>query len=181
MMLTWFLRRRIAAFERAYGYDMGYARDLLAADRTAFLAFARVLGFAAWRRDAPAATYFAAKIAATAAEDCGPCTQLAVTMAERAGVGPGDLRAVLAGDTPGMSDDARLGWCFARAVLAHDPACAALRRQIAGAWGERAAVSVAFAVTAGRLFPTLKYGLGHGVACAQLRVAGAAVDMARAA
>jgi hypothetical protein len=171
-MLNWWLRRRIAAFERTYGYDMGYARAMLAADRGAFLAFSRIMGLAKWRRDAPVAAYYAAKIAATAAEDCGPCTQLAVTMAEREGCAPSDLRAIVAGNTAAMSEDARLGYAFARATLAHDGEADALRAEITRRWGERAVISLAFAITVGRLFPTLKYAVGHGVACTRVCVAG---------
>ena len=141
----------------------------------------RLMGFSAWHRDVPAAAYFAAKIAATAAEDCGPCTQLMVTMAERAGVPAATLRAVLAGDAQAMGDEAALGWQFACAVLAHDPAAEALRRRIGQLWGQRAVISLSYAITAGRLYPTLKYALGHGIACARVSVAGAPMPVARAA
>jgi hypothetical protein len=40
------------------------------------------------------------------AEDCGPCTQLAVTMAEQEGVAPEILRAIIAGDVHAMPDRA---------------------------------------------------------------------------
>jgi hypothetical protein len=180
-MLNFLLRRRLASFEADYDYNMDYAREILAADRGAFMKFAGVMGFSAWRRDVPAAAYFAAKIAATAVEDCGPCTQLMVTMAERAGVPAATLRAVLAGDARAMGDEAALGWQFARAVLAHDPAAEALRRRVAELWGRRAVISLAYAITAGRLFPTLKYALGHGAACARVSVAGAAMPVSRAA
>ena len=43
---------------------------------------------------------------------------------------------------------------------------------IAKTWGRRAVVSLAFAITASRLFPTLKYALGHGHACRKLDVEG---------
>jgi hypothetical protein len=180
-VLNFLLRRRIAAFEVGFDYNMDYAREILAADRGAFMKFGGVMGFSAWRRDVPAAAYFAAKIAATAAEDCGPCTQLMVTMAERAGVPAATLRAVLAGDERAMGDEAALGWRFARAVLAHDSAAEMSRRRIAELWGQRAVISLSFAVTAGRLFPTLKYALGHGVACVRVSVAGAPMKVARAA
>ncbi|MEJ0045934.1 MAG: carboxymuconolactone decarboxylase family protein [Rhodospirillales bacterium] len=115
-MLNWLLRRRIAAFETRYDYDMGYAREILATDRGAFMKLGGLMGFSAWRRDVPPAAYFAASIAATAAEDCGPCTQLIVTMAEHAGVSAATLHAVLRGDVGAMGEDAALGWQFAREV-----------------------------------------------------------------
>jgi hypothetical protein len=39
-----------------------------------------------------------AKIVAAVTEDCGPCTQLAVTMAERDGLSAETLRAIVAED-----------------------------------------------------------------------------------
>ena len=39
-------------------------------------------------------------------------------------------------------------------------------------WGTRALVSVAFAITAARLYPTVKYALGHGEACTRVAVGG---------
>ena len=39
-------------------------------------------------------------------------------------------------------------------------------------WGKRALVSLAFAVTGARIFPTLKYAMGHGRACTRVTVGG---------
>lgn len=115
------------------------------------------------------------------AEDCGPCTQLAVTMAERAGCRPEVLRAIVARDAARLPDAAALGLRFADAVLRRDPGAEGARQEVLRRWGKRALVSLGYAVTAGRLFPTLKYALGHGAACARVRVAGEAVAPRRAA
>jgi hypothetical protein len=42
-------------------------------------------------------------------------------------------------------------------------------------WGRRAVVSLAFAITAARVYPTVKYALGHGKACTRVVVGGAPV------
>jgi hypothetical protein len=39
-------------------------------------------------------------------------------------------------------------------------------------WGQRALVSLAFAITAARIDPTVKYALGHGKACMRVVVGG---------
>jgi hypothetical protein len=52
-MLKWLMRRRIAAFERAYGYDTSYARDILEASPRAALLFGRIQAVAGFRRDVP--------------------------------------------------------------------------------------------------------------------------------
>ena len=171
-MLSWLIRNRLAAFERKYDYDISYAREILAADRKAFLIFAKLSALGSYRRDVPRDVFWAAKLCGTVAEDCGPCTQLTVAMALDDGATPRTLASVLAGHDAQLPEDVRLGALFARASLAHDPAADPLREEIVRRWGARALVSLAFGITAARVFPTIKYALGHGKACQRVVVAG---------
>lgn len=180
-MLKWLLRRRLDAFERDFDYDASYVRDILAADPGAALRFGRVQAFGQYCRDLPRAAWYAAGIAGTMAEDCGPCTQLGVTMAEREGIPAATLRAIVARDVAAMPPDVALAFCFTQAVLAHDPAADDLRAQILDRWGSRAVVSLAFAITAARMYPTMKYALGHGRTCQRVSVGGATVPVLRQA
>src|SRR5262249_32537906 len=123
----------------------------------------------------------AATLTAAKAEDCGPCTQLGVTMAERAGVAPAVLRAVLLEDDRAMSADAVLGFRFARAVLAHGAEADELRETIVPRRGKHALSSLAFGIAAVRVFPTVKYALGHGEACTRVTVGGSPVAVLREA
>src|SRR5262245_52810858 len=93
-MLRWFIRRRLAAFERTFAYDLGYARQILDADTGAMLALARTQGLGRYRRDVPLDVYYAAKLTSVLAEDCGPCTQLVVAMGLRDGASRAALAAV---------------------------------------------------------------------------------------
>jgi hypothetical protein len=102
-----------------------------------------------------------------------------VTMAEREGVAPATIKAILAGDERAMTPDAALGFRFAQAVLRHDPAADALREKIVARWGRRALVSLAFGITAARMYPTLKYALGYGRACTRVTVAGDSTAVTR--
>ena len=194
-MLKWLIKNRLNAFERRFGYDVTYARELLATDTRAFLHYARLAGLSGYRRDVPVDVYHAAKLTAVVAEDCGPCSQLVVAMALGDGVDPRTVAAVIEGNEEStvaenaaenaqsgavLGEPARLGVRFARAVLAHDPAADELREIITRRWGPRAVVSLAFAITASRLFPTLKYALGHGQACRRIEVAGELVVPRRA-
>lgn len=169
-MIGWWIRRRIRAFERHYGYDMQYARDMLAISGTGFRRFAPVMEMAAYREDAPAAAWFAAKLAATLVEDCGPCTQLGLDMAAEAGIPAGVLRAIVRGDVDAMGAEAALGWRFAQAVLARQAQADELRQEIRRRWGDRALLSLALGIAAVRVFPSVKYALGHGHACTRLRI-----------
>jgi len=137
--------------------------------------FSRVTALGQFRRDIPIDVWCTAGIAAVRHEDCGPCTQLGVTMAERAGVSPAVLSAVLADNPNAMPPDVALVWKFTRATLAHDAVADEYRDAIVKRWGRRALVSLAFAITAARIYPTVKYALGHGKACTRVVVGGAPV------
>lgn len=179
-MLKALLSRTIDKFEKAWAYDASYMRDLLALSPWAFIKFGMVASLG-HRREAPAAAMAAAGIVGTLAEDCGPCTQISVDIAAKSGVDPAVLRAILAGDTAAMGPDASLAYRFARASLARDMEAAdPLRDEIVRRWGQQGLVAVSLALTTARMYPTLKYALGHGRACSKVVVAGAPADFHRA-
>lgn len=174
-MIRWLLRRAITRFEREWKYDAGYLRDILDASPRAAWLFSRAAALGQFRRGVPLEPWYAAGITAVRHEDCGPCTQLGVAMAERAGVSPAVLRAVLADDAEGMPADVALAWRFTRATLAHDAAADEYREAIVKRWGRIGLVSLAFTITAARIYPTVKYALGHGKACMRVVVGGTPV------
>jgi hypothetical protein len=180
-MFSWLIRRKIDAFEKAYDYDMSYMRDVLESDPAAARLFAQASAIGRYRKGVPAAAWYAAKLAGLMAEDCGPCTQLVIKMAEREGVAASTLRAIVARDAGAMPEPVALAYRFADAALKHDAAADGLREQIVARWGKKALVSLGFAVTAARLYPTLKYAMGHGQACTRVTVGGAPVPVLRRA
>ena len=171
-MIKWALRRWLDKFERDWNYDASYMREMVDVSPRAAWLFSRVTALGRFRRDLPIEAWCAAGITAVRHEDCGPCTQLAVTMAERAGVSSADLRAMLADEPAAMPPDVALVWRFTRATLAHDAAADDYREVIVERWGPRALISLAFAITAARIYPTVKYALGHGKACMRVVVGG---------
>ena len=176
-MMKWMLRKWIDKFERDWKYDAGYMREMVDASPRAAWLFSRVTAMGQFRRDVPMEAWCAAGITAVRSEDCGPCTQLGVAMAERSGVSPEVLRAVLSDDEDAMPADVALVWRFTRATLAHDPAADEYRQEIVKKWGKRALISLAFAITAARVYPTVKYALGHGKACMRIVVGGTPVAL----
>lgn len=180
-MLKWLIRNRLDAFARTWDYDMSYARELLDTDIGAFMAFAKTQKMNHYRKGVPKEVHYAAKIAGLLVEDCGPCTQLVVTMALRDGVDAKAIAAVVRGDDAAMSEDIRLGVTFVRAVIAHAPVADELRARIVERWGQKGVVSLTFAVIMARMFPTLKYGLGYGQACQRVMVAGSSIAVLREA
>jgi hypothetical protein len=174
-MLRWLIHRKLAAYERQNAYDLTYAREILAADFGAFMRLGKVTNALAWHRDVPLDVYYGVKLTTIVAEDCGPCTQLVVTMALADKLDPKIIRAVLTNDLA-AAGDAALGVRFARGVLAHSADADEPRAEIERRWGSRAVVSCAYAVCAARFFPTLKYALGHGHACQKVVVDGTSVQ-----
>jgi hypothetical protein len=174
-MLRWLMRKGITAFERQWNYDASYVHEMIEADPRAAWMFQRAAALGKYRKDVPADALAAAGITAVRHEDCGPCTQLGVAMAERAGVDPKVLRAVLTETPLMMPPDVALAWRFTRATLDHDPAADQYREEIIRRWGPRAVISLAFAIVTARLYPTVKYAMGHGKACTRIVVGGAPI------
>ena len=178
-MLKWFLRRQIAAFERTWNYDASYVREMIDADPQAVIVFGKVLGLSRYRKDLPLAAHCAAGLVAVMAEDCGPCTQLGIDMAQREGVEPDILRAIVARDYTAMPEEVVLAVRLTEATLRHAPEADDLREEILRRWGKRGLMSLAFAMLSARLYPTLKYALGHGRACTRLVIGGEAKPVRR--
>jgi len=174
-MLKAILNAVVGRFERRYDYNVSYMRELIDTDPAAFFAFSKVQGLGGYRK-APKDALIAARLVGTLAEDCGPCTQIVVSMGEEEGVAPAVLKALLTGDESAMSADAALAWAFARASLARDIETAdPLRDEIVRRWGRKALASIALAIASARVFPTVKYALGHGKTCSKVQVKGEAV------
>jgi hypothetical protein len=98
-----------------------------------------------------------------------------VAMMERAGVDPKVLRAILTADPAKMPGEVALAWRFTRATLDHDPLADEYRAEIVRLWGPRAVISLAFAMVTSRMYPTVKYAMGHGQSCTRIVVDGSPV------
>lgn len=179
-MLKWFVHNKLRVFEREQGYDATYMHEVIDTDLHAFMTVARARAIGSYRKDVPVDVHFGASLTSSVQADCGPCTQLSVGFALRAGVPAATIVAVVRGDDEAMPPDVALAVRFARAVLARDTGAAdGCREEIARRWGPRAVLSLTFAIVVAQLFPTLKYGLGYGKTCTRVVVAGQAVSPGR--
>jgi hypothetical protein len=120
-MFRWFLRRQIASFERTWNHGASYLRELIDTDPQAMLAFSKLHAISSYRKDVPPAAWSSAGIVSVMSEDCRPCTQLAIDMAERGGVDSAVLRAIVARDFAARPDEVVLGVRFTEATLGHAP------------------------------------------------------------
>jgi hypothetical protein len=170
--ITALANARLDAFEREWNYDVSYMRTIFASGLGAMRVLLGIGRISKYRKGVTPALWFAAELVAARAEDCGPCVQLVVDMAARAGVPAATLRAIVAHDDDALPDDVRLAVRFTEATLAHAHEADALRDEIVARWGNDAVVSLAFAILSGRAYPTLKYALGYAKACVRVNIAG---------
>jgi hypothetical protein len=180
-MFKSYLHRKIAAMERAFSYDAAYVHEMLDASASAFMKFAMFQKMAAHCDSVSRDAWYAAKLAAVIAEDCGPCAQLTVDMALQAGVDPKIIAALTRGDFDRAGPDAALGYRYGLAVATNSPEAVALSVDAEAKYGRRGLVSLALAVAGARVYPTLKRGLGHGASCQKLVVADDTIAIRRAA
>lgn len=171
-MLKWLIRNRLDAFEKKYSYDVGYMRELMDIDYAGFRHYVRAVGGGKYKGALPRDAWYAAKLATMQHDDCGPCAQLCIDMALEEGVPAAALQAGAAHRPEAMPADMALAWRFATATLKRDPAADHLREQAVSRWGESGAAALALTVTLARLYPTLKYAMGHGKSCQKLSVPG---------
>lgn len=159
-------------FEKQNNHDVSYSRYVLQHSLPAFWKFAKVNSFASHNEALPRDVLYAVKLTSSIKADCGPCTQLVAGWAEKAGVPPATIRAILTRNFDRMPSDVALGIHFAEASLARNVEVDALRERIRAIWGDKAVITAAFAITAGQIFPTVKYALGYGHACTLVNVSG---------
>lgn len=177
-MLKTIMSAAIGRFEKRYDYDATYVRDLLEASPKALRAFQGVRTLSGFQEGAPPAALAAARIVATLVEDCGPCVQIAVKLGEEAGVPAEMLRGILSGDHDRMGPDVSLVYRFAKASLARDMETTdPLRDQVLERWGPKGLSAIALAMAAVRVYPTLKYAMGHGKTCSRVQVGGEAATV----
>jgi hypothetical protein len=172
-MIRWALRRAIDTFKREWNSLASYLRETIGASPRAARRSLSAARPGNDCRDVPIEAFVAAGITAVRSEGCGPCTQLATAMAERWGVRPEILRAILKGDVAAMREDVALAWRFTRAILAPERngwTADDYRAVILERWGPRAVATLEFPITT---------AMGHGKACTRVVVRGAPVTIDR--
>ena len=169
-MLNVLLERLFKTQERVTGESMDFVRDLRRTAPGGFWRFALFTPMASYRRALPVEAYAVAKIAAAHAEDCGPCLQTTVNLAQADGVSDTIIRAAVLGDINAMDERTGAAFAFARAICARDFPSEDLRPKLLAWWGEAGLAELSLAICSSRLFPTLKRGLGHAQSCQRVIV-----------
>jgi hypothetical protein len=180
-MLKLLFHRTIRRYEKQFGYDATYLHEILAASTAAFIKFALFQTMSNHHDGVSKQAWYAAKLAGALSEDCGPCSQLVIDTALRDGVAPQTIIALLRGGIDDVDEDAALGFRYGRAVAMRDPAIGSLIGAVKKHFGQRGVVSLDFVVSSARVYPCLKRGMGHGMACVKLTVGPETIPVQREA
>jgi alkylhydroperoxidase family enzyme len=167
-MLRWLIHRRLRAEEKKLGESVDYLHHVADVSPAAFLRFASILPFASSRKVLPKDAWFAAQIVALQQEDCGPCLQITLNLARKAGVNADLLRAVLDGNCLELPPDIVAVLQFARSVTAdagHGSDVDALREVLRARYGERGLIELSYAIASSQIPPTVKRCLGYAKSC----------------
>jgi hypothetical protein len=170
------------AFEwlgRRYDYDVGYLLYLLAHSPKACYKFISATAMSRHRECVPELAMYAARIAATLGEDCGPCTQILVQQALEARIPATQVEAMLTRCMDDMDPAAVIAYQFAEAVVTKEASVSEARDRVRARWGERGVVDLAVAIQGTRLFPMMKSALGFDQACRQIAVGNRAVTVTK--
>lgn len=164
-MLRRLIHRLLDRQEQALGQSMDWLRDLYDVSPRAFWRFSRLRGLLTHREVLPARAWAVAHLEAARSEDCGPCLQIGVGLAQRAGLTTAEIAAVLAARDADLDGQLALVRQFVAAVCRLDPEAEDLRPPLRQHFGRQGEVDIALAIVAGRAIPILKRGLGHAVSC----------------
>ena len=170
-MIRIIARRWLRTFSQRYDYDTGYMADILEHKPAALLKYSALNLVASHRSGIPEAPWWTARIRAALWEDCGPCVQLVCNMALESGMEPAVVAGITRADMAALDEGCALALRFTEAVLARDPDADPLREQVRLRWGEDGLISLAMTISTTRVYPNVKYVLGHGRACSRVQVA----------
>lgn len=165
-MIRSLLHRGARNFQRRYTYDTAYMHEVIDISTAAGVRLALFSTLSQYRGPC-VAIWSGALLASTLDGDCGPCAQLVVDMAIKAGADPRALQTCAAGH-PEIAGDTGLGFRFAQAAITGDPQADTLREQITRQKGPKAVLAAGFAAASGRMYPVLKRSMGHGATCQKL-------------
>lgn len=171
-MIRHLLHHQFNRLERQIGGSVDHLRHLADVSLPAFFKLMLTGPAATHRRTASLDMLHAARIAATAHEDCGSCLQIAVNLARRDGMTAAVLRNLLNGQTSGLPESVGTAFQFARSVLNRDGQDGHWRTRLRENFGEEVVVELSLAIAMARIFPVLKRGTGFATPCGRVAIEG---------
>lgn len=155
----------ISVAERRLGVRLEYLRYMAKISNRLVWRFSKMATVANCRRAAPPDAFHVACLAATLAEDCGECVQIAINSAKRDGVSRETLRSVVFGRPDQLPDGLKVVHSFAQESMSPRGPSEALRNAIKDQYGEVALIEIVLGIVGARAFPQVKRGLGFATTC----------------
>ena len=169
-MLKALLHALIRRSEREIDDNFAYMHAIVDISPSAFRKLLGLLNMAQFSRGVPAEARFAASLAATLAEDCGPCTQTVVNLALKSGVKQEIIAALLVRDLAASGEAAGLGFRFGDAVARSLPEIEEIDVAAERRWGKEGRLTLTYAAASARVYPAIKRGLGFAATCARVQL-----------
>jgi hypothetical protein len=179
LLLNALARNLIQRMERRYDCDMSYAHYLLEKAPKAFGKFMRAAAMSRHREQVPVEAAYTVQLMATMHEDCGPCTQIVVRLAEESTMSADQIEAVLTGRTSAMQSTVTLAYRFADAVLNRRTDILEAREAVRAQWADRGLIDLAMNMQGARLYPMMKQALGFALQCQRVSLHGRWIEVAR--
>lgn len=162
--MKFLFRQWIQRTEQRFGVELSHLSEILDISFPAFIKLLLMFPIASHRQHAPVDSWHLARVAATRAEGCGACVQMAIYSAHRAGVSQDLLRKTLNGDRaklpPCLSDVIEFATDVAQGYPSPE-----LHSRLLQWYGAPAVMELGLAIAASRFFPAYKRALGYGAAC----------------
>ena len=155
-------KKSLESFENHYKYDASYLHEFLDASPDGFEAFSKFGDMGMYRKTLSPEVFFVSKIAAAQTEDCGPCTELNVRMAQEAGVDEKIIRGTLSGQ--GLSNELEAVRQFSIAVAFNEVKPGQVE-EMKDTYGREGLAELALSIASMRVYPCMKRALGFDQAC----------------
>ena len=161
-------KRSLQTFEDHYNYDATYLHDVLESSLDAFEVFSNFQAMGHYRKVLPVDVFFVSKIAAAQTEDCGPCTELNVRMAQEAGLSDEVIKSILKGT--GLKPELEQVRQFSISV-AYNEVKPGQVEEIRDRYGNAGLAELALSIASMRVYPCMKRALGYDQSCSVTDIA----------
>lgn len=163
------MTRMIQAMEKQLGVEAPYAYHLRDVAPARLWRFSMIKVVEGNRNITSREVYHAAGLGSAMAEDCGPCVQIHVNLAQKDGVAPDILRNLVAHNLAAVPKDVADAFQFGQVVSKGEMADD-YRDAVRAKWGEAGLAELAFTVAVARFYPAVKRGLGFAQSCERVVV-----------
>ena len=180
-MIGFIVERALQRAEKRFGVSFDYAREMHRISPRATWQMLKLQKIGGYREACPPAAWHAAHIAAALTEDCGPCVQMAVTLAREDGVAAETLRALIDRRLDAIETGTADAFLFGEAVARSAATADDLRARLQARYGEKAIVDLAIGIAIARVWPALKRAMGHAQFCQRVVIDGVSAPVLRAA